>query len=58
MLALRRLSREWDEDPYVQMLLRAQKFTAGIKFSDYKSALKQLIQCNAFLDPSEGKLKF
>lgn len=58
ILALRRLSREWDEEPYIRMLQRAQAFTASIDFSEYQSALAQLRNCNAFSEPSEGKLIF
>lgn len=58
VLTLRRLSREWDENPYIRMLQRAQSFTASIDFSDYQNASSQLKKCNAFLEPSEGKLIF
>lgn len=58
ILALRRLTRERDEDPYIRMLLRAQAFTASIDFSGYQKAVLQLKKCNTFLDPSEGKLIF
>ena len=40
------------------MLLRAQAFTASIDFSDYEKALQQLKNCNAFMQPYEGKLIF
>jgi hypothetical protein len=58
ILALRRLSREWDVDPYIRMLLRAQDFTASIDYSNYEHALQQLKESHAFLEPSEGKLRF
>lgn len=58
ILALRRLSREWDVDPYIRMLLRAQDFTANINFSNYEDALSQLKKSNAFLEPSEGRLRY
>lgn len=58
ILALRRLSREWDPNPYTRMLQRAQAFTASIDFSDYENCLEQFRKANAFSDPSEGKLKF
>lgn len=56
--ALRRLSRSYDPDPYIRMLVRAQAFTQSIDFSSYEKALLMLHQCNAFLEPNEGKLKF
>jgi Fic family protein len=56
--ALRRLSRDDDPDAYIRMLIRAQALTASIDFSDYNKALQQLINCNAFKEPSEGKLMF
>jgi hypothetical protein len=58
ILALRRISRDWDVEPYIRMLIRAQNFTASIDFSDYEDALAQFTQANAFLEPSEGKLRF
>lgn len=56
-LALRRLSRSEDPDPYCKMLQRAQAFTASLDFSTYKIALQNLKKCEAFLEPSEGRLK-
>lgn len=56
LLALRKLSRQQEAQPYVRMLLRAQQFTTHISFSDYNIALTQLQASNAFLEPSEGKL--
>ncbi len=58
ILALRRLSNAHDPKPYIKMLSRAQAFTHTIDFSDYQDCLKQLEACNAFMDPSEGKLRF
>jgi Fic family protein len=58
MLALRRLSRSGDPVPYIRMLIHAQSFTASIDFSHYDTALKQLENCNAFMDQHEGKLIF
>ena len=58
LLTLRRLSRDLDSDPYIRMLHRAQAFTSSINYVEYKSCLEQFKHCNAFLDPSEGKLKF
>jgi len=55
---LRRLSRSYDPGPYIRMLVRAQAFTQSIDFSSYEKALSMLQQCNAFLEPNEGKLNF
>lgn len=57
LLALRQLSRKQDPQAYLRMLMRAQEFTASIKYSDYKKAVSQLTACDAFLEPREGKLK-
>jgi hypothetical protein len=56
IFALRRLSRAQDPDPYIRALLRAQKFVSILDFSEYNLCLEQLKKCNAFLEPSEGKL--
>jgi len=56
MLTLRRLTRQSDPEPYIRMLLRAQKFTASIDFSDYDMALRALKKANAFLRSDEGRL--
>ena len=58
LLTLRRLSRAQDPNLFIKMLDRAQAFTASIDFSGYQSALNVLRKCNAFMDSSEGKLKF
>ncbi len=56
LLALRKLSRRLDADPYTRMLLTAQTFTNSISFDSYEQALIQLKLRNAFMEPSEGKL--
>ena len=56
LLALRALSRSANIDPYFNMLVRAQAFTASIDFQDYNITLQQLERANAFLRPHEGKL--
>lgn len=57
LLALRKLSRKYEPAPYVRMLSQAQQFTAALSYENYESALMKLQACNAFLEPSEGKLK-
>ncbi len=56
LLTLRRLTREGDADPYIRMLARIVRFTAGIDFSSLTTAEEQLEACNAFKSPNEGKL--
>lgn len=58
ILALRRLSREKDPSPTIRMLQRAQAFTDSIDYSDYNLCLAQFRKANAFMEPSDGKLKF
>lgn len=58
LLALRKLSRSNEADAYMKMLARAQAFTASVDFNDYTTALLQLTRANAFLEPSEGQLRF
>lgn len=57
LLALRKLSRSLDPDPYVRMLLIAQSYTAGISYDEYYQALAQFRATNAFEEPSEAKLR-
>jgi len=56
ILTLRRLTRDHDVAPYIRMLIKAQTFTASIDYGTYAEALNELRACNAFLEPSEGKL--
>lgn len=58
LLALRRFSRDWDSDPYIRMLRRAQDFTASIHYENYENCLAEFRKANAFLDPMDGKLIF
>ena len=58
LLTLRRLTRQSDPEPYVKMLCKAQAFTASIDYSTYSACLQQFKYSNAFLEPSEGLLKF
>ena len=58
LLALRKLSRAYDPAPYTRMLLTALAFSHSIAFDNYSQALIQLRASNAFMEPSEGKLRF
>ena len=57
LLALRALSRQSRPEPYVNMLSKAQRFTASIPFDSYEKALKALQTTNAFKEPHEAKLR-
>ena len=58
LLALRKLSRTSDAEPYIKMLTRIHIFTASIDYSRYETALEQLKKSHAFMQPHEGKLLF
>ncbi len=57
MLALRRLTRQADTEPYIRMLQKAHEFSGNIFGADRDEMEKYLKDCNAFKEPSEGKLK-
>ncbi|MEK7255676.1 MAG: Fic family protein, partial [Bacteroidota bacterium] len=56
LLALRRLSRQLDPDPYVRMLERAHGFSEMVSGEDWKEMEAFLRSRNAFLESSEGRL--
>lgn len=56
LLTLRRLTRGGDAEPFIRMLARAMRFSAGINFSNMATAEQQLEASNAFMSPAEGKL--
>lgn len=55
---LRRLTRANDPTVYIRMLERAQAFSDTLSASDIDSMEVQLTKCNAFVESSEGVLKF
>ncbi len=55
---LRKLTRQGDTDSYIRMLLRAYDFSETITGEDIQIMQQQLEECNAFLEPTEGVLKF
>lgn len=55
--ALRKLTRQPVADAYVRMLLRAYEFSATLHGESIDEMEKYLIECDAFKDPKEGKLK-
>jgi hypothetical protein len=57
MGALRKLTRQRLADAYVRMLLRAYEFSSTLKGESIEEMEKFLIECDAFKEPKEGKLK-
>jgi hypothetical protein len=57
MGALRKLTRLRIADPYVRMLLRAYEFSSTLRGESIDEMEKFLIECDAFKEPKEGKLK-
>ena len=57
MGALRKLTRQRVADAYVRMLLRAYEFSSTLAGQSIYEMEKYLIECDAFKEPKEGKLK-
>lgn len=57
ILTLRRLTRQYDPEPYIRMLSRAHEFSSTIFGKSMDEIQIKLEQSNAFLLPEEGKLK-
>jgi hypothetical protein len=57
MGALRKLTRQRVADAYVRMLLRAYEFSSTLFGENIDEMEKHLIECDAFKDSREGKLK-
>jgi len=57
MLTLRRLTRQYDPEPYIRMLSRAHEFSATIYGENMDEIQNKLEKSNAFLLPEEGRLK-
>lgn len=57
MGALRKLTRQRVADAYVRMLLRAYEFSSTLVGDNIDVMEKHLIECDAFKEPKEGKLK-
>jgi len=55
LLTLRKLSRDKDPVPYVEMLAKAHRFSAGLNYDDYDELYNHLKSHNAFSEPDEGK---
>jgi Fic family protein len=57
MGALRKLTRQRVADAYVRMLLRAYEFSSTLAGDSIDEMERHLIECDAFKQPKEGKLK-
>jgi len=58
MGALRKLTRQSDPQPYISMLERAHWFSALV-YGEDRSAMQAFLEIgNAFLEHTEGKLRF
>lgn len=55
LLTLRRLTRDKDPVPYVEMLSKAHKFSSYLHNESYDELIKYLASHNAFFEPDEGK---
>lgn len=56
LLSLRKLSRSADPEPYIRAMKHLQLFSSRLVMDGYQPAVDCLKRCNAFLEPSEGKL--
>lgn len=57
MGALRKLTRHRVADAYVRMLLRAYEFSSTLYGESIDEMERHLIECDAFKEPKEGKLR-
>lgn len=55
LLTLKKLTRDKDPVPYVEMLSKAHKFSSHLNKDDYDELFKYLESHNAFYEPDEGK---
>lgn len=55
LITLRKLTRDKDPAPYVEMLSKAYKFSSYLINDDYNELYKYLETHNAFSEPDEGK---
>jgi hypothetical protein len=57
MGALKKLTKQGDTESYIRMLQRAYEFSENIFGDDMDVMQEYLKEGNAFLEPTEGKLK-
>lgn len=55
LLTIKRLTKERDPKPYVDMLTRAHQFSQSLHFEEYEDLYTYLKSHNAFSEPDEGK---
>jgi fido (protein-threonine AMPylation protein) len=55
LLTLKKLTRDKDPVPYVEMLTKAHRFSTKLNYDDYNELYKYLETHNAFSEPDEGK---
>jgi len=55
---LRKLTRQGETGSYIRMLLRAYDFSETVFGEDIQEMQRHLENCNAFMEPAEGKLEF
>jgi len=55
LLTLKKLTRDKDPVPYVEMLSKAYKFSSYLNNESYEELYKYLESHNAFFEPDEGK---
>jgi len=58
ILALRKLTRQRKPESYIKMLSKIHRFSSKIAGKDLFEMKKILNESNAFLEPSDGKIKF
>lgn len=57
ILALRKLSRQKDPKPYINVMDKLQKFSDNLYGTDFTELNEYLKECNAYEEPSQGKLE-
>lgn len=57
MGALRKLTRQRQPDAYIRMLSRVYEFSSTLSGESIDEMEKHLIECDAFKEPKEGKLR-
>jgi hypothetical protein len=55
LLVLKKLTRDKNPVPYVEMLTKAHKFSSYLNFEDYDEMYNYLETHNAFFEPEEGR---
>lgn len=56
--ALRKLTREYNPDIYIKMMIRAQEYSYWLNPNSFDNMLKQIENSNALKEPNEGLLKW